>query len=644
MLSDNKFSQLKNEVEEWKENFADIYFSLDDPWIRRFAFVDENNDWTVTCQVDLDFTESYSTHISLVVPKSYPKGEYLLLVGSDMNEVKGDDISEVLCEVFHKLKEKRDKFLEEIPTPGTANSHHQHVFDDEDEEPFSAGSDHNEVVFIDSTDTMEDEEKRKRLASIEKEIEKVRKTPGWLGCPGASGMDQIKVYLFTDPKRLGISSLTAQAWGIDPDKWICLAISFSNYYTESTSKPQVEAFQCGTTDERDPYMLIDNAKTKFGLYWTVQQRIDRDFFAVYWPIEKYREEVQPKNGLNYMEYLLQYTEDIIKASPSKCLICGGNLPFEGIKPMCCENQLCIFSYEQYGLGVDLESSIKKIPDIVDLLISMCYAASSSYVNKGFNPFSPFPSGLEIKIRDKNTSKVTTYNFITNDGKDDNAKVREVLEKVPSLEVLSQWTDEGKLKDKCDEKHPLLYPLLRWIIASARVHFKKLEGKEQLSVMQTPHQYIMLSSTPSKEKLFQEKKQKYGTILCWHGSALGNWHSIMRKGLLNMSGTTGMVNGAAYGSGIYFAANASVSFGYMRYQSGWPNSSTFKGNQIGCLALCEVIKTPELIQKYGKDMVPNPYYVIPDESAVQTRCFFIYTSGQNYHNIEGKSLTLPKIEY
>jgi len=634
---------IKREIDEWKESFTDLYFNVDDPWVRRFAF-QTDDDWTITAQVDLDFTESYSTHVSIVVPKSYPKGEYTCIAGSEFHELKGESVQDVLSEVFHQLKEKREKFLEEIPTPKTGLGMGDHMFGDDDE-PHSALSDsHAETVFIDATDSMEDDEKRRRLQSIETELQKVRQTKGWLGCPGASGMDQIKVYLFTDPKRLEISELTSEAWGLDINKWICISITFSNYYTESATKPQIEAFQCGTTDIKDPYALIDNGKVKFGLYWTVQQRLERDFFGIYWPIEKYRE-VQSKNkGMNYMEYLLDYTEQVIKTSPSKCLICGGKLPFEGIKPMCCENQLCIFSHEQYGLGVDLESAIKKTPDVVDLFISMCYAASTSYLsNRGFNPFQPFPSGLEIKLRDKTSGKVVTYNFLTSDGKEDNPKVREVLDKVPNLKVLEEWVDEGKLKDRCDEKHPLLYPLLRWILASARVHLKKLKPKEQISEMKTEHQYILMSSTPDKERRFQELKKKYGSILAFHGSALGNWHSIMRKGLMNLSGTAGMVNGAAYGSGVYLAANANVSFGYMRYQQGWANSLTFKGSQIGCLALCEIIKAPELIQKYGSSMTPNPYYVIPNEEHLQTRAFLIYTTAQN-HSVEGRDLKLPKIDY
>lgn len=47
-----------------------------------------------------------------------------------------------------------------------------------------------------------------------------------------------------------------------------------------------------------------------------------------------------------------------------------------------------------------------------------------------------------------------------------------------------------------------------------------------------------------------------------GSPIENWHSIMRKGLVNASRTKLQLNGAAYGSGIYLSPESSVSFNYM----------------------------------------------------------------------------------
>ncbi len=117
----------------------------------------------------------------------------------------------------------------------------------------------------------------------------------------------------------------------------------------------------------------------------------------------------------------------------------------------------------------------------------------------------------------------------------------------------------------------------------------------------------------------------------HGSALSNWHSILRTGLKNMSGTSGQVNGAAYGSGVYLAANSSVSFSYMRYAQGWKNSQ-FGNSNLACLSMVEVIDD---VKK------PNPYYVIPNEDLLMTRYFFFY-AGSGTASVEGKSIPTPKV--
>jgi len=46
-----------------------------------------------------------------------------------------------------------------------------------------------------------------------------------------------------------------------------------------------------------------------------------------------------------------------------------------------------------------------------------------------------------------------------------------------------------------------------------------------------------------------------------GSHIENWHSIVRCGLLNASGTQLQVNGAAFGSGVYLSPAAELSFSY-----------------------------------------------------------------------------------
>lgn len=84
----------------------------------------------------------------------------------------------------------------------------------------------------------------------------------------------------------------------------------------------------------------------------------------------------------------------------------------------------------------------------------------------------------------------------------------------------------------------MFPLLRWILISNRAHISPLPRDQQIKQMGTPYQYILCSSNPEKEKLFREKrakasKSKKGSFYAFHGSALGNWHSILRNGLVSL---------------------------------------------------------------------------------------------------------------
>lgn len=51
------------------------------------------------------------------------------------------------------------------------------------------------------------------------------------------------------------------------------------------------------------------------------------------------------------------------------------------------------------------------------------------------------------------------------------------------------------------------------------------------------------------------------LLLNSGSPVENWHSILRKGLINYSGTELQLNGTACGNGIYLSPDASIPASY-----------------------------------------------------------------------------------
>jgi poly [ADP-ribose] polymerase 6/8 len=169
---------------------------------------------------------------------------------------------------------------------------------------------------------------------------------------------------------------------------------------------------------------------------------------------------------------------------------------------------------------------------------------------------------------------------------------------PSVQSMVQSRDFGDMKSRMDAAHPLAFPLLQWIISSNRSHIVRLMDDKVIKSMRTQHQYLLLSAPPEKEERFRELKAQHGSCFAFHGSSIENWHSIMRRGLVNASGTSLQVNGAAYGAGIYLSPNSGTSFGYSRIGYGYGNNANannadntaagrfLASENMYCIAICE----------------------------------------------------------
>ena len=384
-----------------------------------------------------------------------------------------------------------------------------------------------------------------------------------------------------------------------------------------------------------------------------------------------------------------------------CMICDNELAFAGLKPTICSDRFCQWRHDQIGLGFSLSSEILNRPDIVDLLISMTYSAS----NAGRIQFF-FPTGVRGLDSDtENESFLLSSSgsgppteddmknfdpdkFANNDNnppqpKPDINKLKTVIDLCPAIDSLKPWAKEGDvtLKKELTKIHCLLYPLLIWIITSNRCHLRRLSESDRIKAIETEYQFALCSATPTREKEFQDLRQSNGSFLAWHGSPMGNWHSILRMGLRNYSKTKHQSNGAAYGSGIYFGRNFSLSWGYCRPGSnpGW-KKSVF-GTSMSCMALCEIcyhkddakhhigkgdvymktdkydsdasIKKAQYVKtsdwqkttnKQNRWVKTSGIYVVDQEECVMTRFFLIFPKTSGYKQLEANSLmgSLPNV--
>mmetsp|Transcript_5967 Transcript_5967/g.22649 ORF Transcript_5967/g.22649 Transcript_5967/m.22649 type:complete len:654 (-) Transcript_5967:46-2007(-) len=625
-----EFSQAN--VTKFMKKFKNILFDDDDEedeWLRNLSY--DSNQHALTMKVDLDFSEEFE-NATIILPRTftaYSKGQFI--IGDNYHEVKAPSFQGTLKNLFVLLKRLRDEELEKLaPTPTPVMN-----AQGDPEDPFNDDSDIEETPFMEvDIDFDEDLESAHRQAireKVEALLRDINKTSGWYSSFGTSGSQQSRIHICINPKpRLAITPFVAQAWGIDFDKYICINLTLGEHFFESHIPMDVDTFQAGNLQEGTSSIFKDNNKSKYGIQWVVNDRASK-WIQRFWPFkEKYIKEHHGAAKRNPFIGLLNHVEHVIKNCSKFCSVCGEKMEFEGVKPTVCENKLCIFSSENFALGVDVESQILNEPELSDLHIS--FAATACNMQGNYNPFKPFPEGVVWRGLDTRTGQRIEKTFIHN-GSKDMTLLRSVLNSIPSVDLLGKWIREGKLKENLDKINHLCYPLLRWIFSSNRTFMKCLKEEEKLDTLHTSFQYAMLNSTPEKELKFQALKKKHGSRWMWHGSPASALFSIMRQGLKNMSGTNGQLNGAAHGSGVYGGQNSSISTSYMRFLMGWKHSERF-GGHLGCLMLCEIIDLYK----------PHPYYVIPEQDHIQTRFFFVYT-GSTSTNVDASIFPkqLPKIE-
>lgn len=163
----------------------------------------------------------------------------------------------------------------------------------------------------------------------------------------------------------------------------------------------------------------------------------------------------------------------------------------------------------------------------------------------------------------------------------------VLDSLPSITSLRNYLKvhpEKKIRD-VPQVTPAAATLLEWIVASNRSCIVQTGDPNDadessssedystgdsfdptlISGMAGYTQFRFAQGSPDKEIRFnntlQDVKKKHGlkheTLFAWHGSPLGNWHSIVRTGL-NYNVVS---HGRAFGDGVYFSNHFATSSHY-----------------------------------------------------------------------------------
>uniref|UniRef100_A0A667Y4W6 Poly [ADP-ribose] polymerase n=1 Tax=Myripristis murdjan TaxID=586833 RepID=A0A667Y4W6_9TELE len=343
-----------------------------------------------------------------------------------------------------------------------------------------------------------------------------------------------------------------------------------------------------------------------------------------------------KKEIEIHVYIMEYAEQRIPVLNEFCVVCDEPHVFQNgpmLRPTVCERELCVFAFQTLGVMNEAADEIATGAQVVDLLVSMCRSALES--PRKVVIFEPYPS-----VVDPNDPQTLAFN----PRKKDYDRVMRALDSLTSIREMTQ-APYLEIKKQMDRHDPLAHPLLQWVISSNRSHIVKLPVTRQLKFMHTPHQFLLLSSPPAKESNFRAAKNLFGSTFAFHGSHIENWHSILRNGLVVASNTRLQLHGAIYGNGIYLSPMSSISFGYsgmnkkqqkvtskdemaassktsvhLQSQKKGEQPQFLQSRNLKCIALCEVITSPDL-HKHGD------IWVVPNTDHVCTRFFFVYEDGQ-----------------
>ncbi|MXQ81177.1 hypothetical protein E5288_WYG012719 [Bos mutus] len=338
----------------------------------------------------------------------------------------------------------------------------------------------------------------------------------------------------------------------------------------------------------------------------------------------------PIRDRGFLVQTIEFAEQRIPVLNEYCVVCDEPHVFQNgpmLRPTVCERELCVFAFQTLGVMNEAADEIATGAQVVDLLVSMCRSALES--PRKVVIFEPYPS-----VVDPNDPQMLAFN----PRKKNYDRVMKALDSITSIREMTQ-APYLEIKKQMDKQDPLAHPLLQWVISSNRSHIVKLPVNRQLKFMHTPHQFLLLSSPPAKESNFRAAKKLFGSTFAFHGSHIENWHSILRNGLVVASNTRLQLHGAMYGSGIYLSPMSSISFGYSgmnkkqkvsakdepasssknsnasQSQKKGQQSQFLQSRNLKCIALCEVITSPDL-HKHGE------IWVVPNTDHVCTRFFFV----------------------
>ncbi|GMT11414.1 hypothetical protein PFISCL1PPCAC_2711, partial [Pristionchus fissidentatus] len=365
---------------------------------------------------------------------------------------------------------------------------------------------------------------------------------------------------------------------------------------------------------------------------------------------------------SFFEELYGRVKERLTRLSEYCVTCGEKLLSGGVMPSICDRDLCMYQYSELHLFEGM--SVPRVsPDVLALLLFAFGNANLSHRRRDIlTPAPPIKSLADLieeakrkkaertgESGDPGPFKNNDTNFGTNQGSlyriptatsgsgAESSTFAILLEHLPCpRSILSSVSSYHTFR----REWPLMADIIDWLVITNRSYLEKVPRVMNVDFLHTESQYCFISDTPAKQAEFDQLVQQNGnkTRFFFHGSPIENWHSIIRAGLKNMSGTKYQLVGAAYGQGIYLSPFLDFAITYAsrsngrRYGSGSMTQErtcrtdcsaadcceTERLEDLACVALVEVVDC-----KQAYSMKTEEIFVVEQDKWCSIRMLLLY---------------------
>jgi ubiquitin-protein ligase len=243
-------------------------------------------------------------------------------------------------------------------------------------------------------------------------------------------------------------------------------------------------------------------------------------------------------------------------SPASVTSC----PVDSIIYICdniiCKRQYCLQPYDN-----GLTKAFAENPHEVAFLFKVSYATAFSTRRDWI--FNPFPWSFRSTVSIVEMYKDDVLGEQCNANRDytllENTLRNTIIDEI--IELISKCDTDSSIITGLLELYPTsprLYEFLKFVIVTKNIQTVYSDWK----IGKIHHyQQFKVKHDSDKEAAFMNSSPKFCYL--FHGSAIENWHSIIRNGIVNCSGTKLMTTGAVYGQGVYLSDNLVVNSFYSR---------------------------------------------------------------------------------